>query len=108
LTLNHMQFIHAAGSGGHDVIIAGAAGQVLTGGGAHDTLDDTGHNGVTFQDTVAGFAGDTLADLSKMDTIDITGFGATWVSAVYTGTSSTGVLAVTNGTGAKLGVPVRA
>jgi hypothetical protein len=97
LTLNHMQFIHAVGSGGNDVIIAGAAGQVLTGGGGHDRLDDAGHYGVTFQDTIAGFAGDTLADFSKTDTIDITGFSATSVSAIYTGTSNTGVLAVTNG-----------
>jgi hypothetical protein len=97
LTLNHMQFIHAVGSGGHDVIIAGAAGQVLTGGGGNDTLDDAGHYGVTFQDTVAGFSGDTLADFTKADTIDITGFSSSSASAIYSGTSSSGVLAVTNG-----------
>ena len=97
LTLNHMQFIYAEGSGGNDVIIAGAKGQVLTGGGANDTLEDAGHYGVTFQDTIAGFSGDTLADFTKVDTIDITGFSSSGASAHYTGTASSGVLDVTNG-----------
>jgi hypothetical protein len=97
LTLNHMQFIHAVGAGGNDTIIAGAAGQVLTGGGANDKLDDAAHYGVTFQDTVAGFAHDTLADFSKTDTIDITGFSSASASATYQGSSTAGVLHVANG-----------
>ena len=97
LTLNHMQFIHAVGAGGNDTIIAGAAGQVLTGGGVNDKLDDAAHYGVTFQDTVAGFAHDTLADFSKTDTIDITGFSSPSASAIYQGTSTAGVLHVSNG-----------
>ena len=71
LTLDHMKFIHAEGSGGSNVIIAGAAGQVLSGGGASDTLEDAGHYGVTFQDTLANIVNDTLADFSKVDMIDI-------------------------------------
>jgi hypothetical protein len=97
LTLNHMHFIHAVGAGGNDVIIAGAAGQVLTGGGANDILEDVGQYGVTFQDTVAGFSGDTLADFTKMDTIDITGLSSLSASAIYNGTSTLGVLKVTSG-----------
>jgi Putative Ig domain len=102
LTLDHMQFIHAEGTGGNDLIIAGAAGQTLTGGGTGDTLEDAGHYGVRFQDTIAGIEGDTLADFSKVDTIDIVGFGSALASAVYNGTygtSGSGVLALTNGTG---------
>jgi Putative Ig domain len=101
LTLDHMQFIQAEGTGGNDLIIAGAAGQTLTGGGTGDTLEDAGHYGVTFQDTISGIGGDTLADFTKVDTIDILGFGSALASAVYSGTygtSGSGVLAVTNGT----------
>jgi len=100
LTLNHLQFIHAVGAGGNDVIIAGAAGQVLTGGGGNDTLQDAGHYGVTFQDTIAGFAGDTLAYFTTKDMIDITNLGSVTAPPIYTGTfgaSGSGVLAVTNG-----------
>ena len=104
LTLNHMEFIHAEGSAGSDVIIAGAAGQVLTGGGAGDTLEDAGHYGVTFQDTIAGIAGDTLADFSRVDTIDLTNLSVGSVTGTpqYTGgygAASSGVLAVTTGSG---------
>ncbi len=102
LTLNHMTFIHAEGSGGDGVIIAGAAGQVLTGGGAGDTLEDAGQYGVTFQDTIAGIEGDTLADFSKVDTIDLTNLGSVTASPIYTGgygAASSGVLALTDGTG---------
>ena len=38
LSLDHMKFIQAEGSGGSDTIIAGAAGQILTGGGAQRYL----------------------------------------------------------------------
>jgi hypothetical protein len=97
LKLNHMQFIHAVGSGGNDVITAGAAGQVLTGGGGNDRLDDAGHYGVTFQDTVSGLSGDTLADFTKVDTIDLTGLSSAGASEIYNGTSSAGVLHVASG-----------
>ncbi len=102
LSLDHMKFIQAEGSGGNDVIIAGAAGQILTGGGGNDTLEDAGHYGVTFQDTAAGFSGDTIMDFTKVDKIDITGFSPPSGPPIYTGTygaSGSGVLAVTNGTG---------
>jgi hypothetical protein len=106
LTLNHMEFIHAVGGGGNDLIIAGGAEQVLSGGGgSNDTLEDAGHYGVTFQDTIAAFAGDTLTDFSKVDTIDITNLSIGSVSGTpdYTGgygVSSTGTLAVvTTGSG---------
>jgi Ca2+-binding RTX toxin-like protein len=99
LTLDHMTFIHAEGTGGNDLIIAGAAGQVLTGGGANDTLDDASHYGVTFLDTVAGFAGDTLSDFTKVDTIDITNLTGVTNPPMYTGTSSSGTLAVIGSSG---------
>jgi len=84
------------------VIIAGAAGQVLTGGGGQDILEDGGHYGVTFKDTVAGFLGDTLVGFSKVDTIDITNLFSVTASPIYDGTygaSSSGLLAVANGRG---------
>jgi Ca2+-binding RTX toxin-like protein len=106
LTMNKMAFIHAVGGGGDDTIIAGGAEQVLSGGGGSgDTLEDAGHYGVTFQDTIAAFGGDTLADFSKADRIDITNLGIGSVSGTpeYTGgygVSSTGTLAVvTTGSG---------
>ena len=99
LMLDHFQFIHAVGAGGNDLIIADSKGQVLTGGGANDTLDDAGHYGVTFQDTVAGFAGDTLADFTRLDTIDITNLTGVTGAPIYTGTSSSGSLAVIGSTG---------
>jgi hypothetical protein len=102
LTLSKMSFITAEGSGGNDVIIAGAAGQVLTGGGGQDILEDGGQYGITFQDTVAGFLGDTLVGFSKVDTIDITNLFSVPASPIYDGTygaSSSGLLAVANGSG---------
>jgi Ca2+-binding RTX toxin-like protein len=102
LSLDHMKFIQAEGNGGSDTIIAGAAGQILTGGGGNDTLEDAGHYGVTFQDTAAGFSSDTIMDFTKVDKIDITGFSPPSGPPIYTGTygaSGSGVLAVTNGTG---------
>jgi hypothetical protein len=104
LTLNRMEFIHAEGSGGSDVIIAGAAGQVLTGGGTNDTLEDAGHYGVTFQDTIAGIQNDTLADFSSADKIDITNLVLASVtsSPTYTGTygaTSSGTLAIPTSSG---------
>jgi Ca2+-binding RTX toxin-like protein len=86
LTLDPMKFIHAVGTGGNDVIIAGAAGQVLTGGGGHDTLQDGSPYGVAFRDTVAGFLGDTLASFSKADVIDITNLGSGMAAPIYDGT----------------------
>ncbi|HEY1935546.1 MAG TPA: VWD domain-containing protein [Acetobacteraceae bacterium] len=95
LTLNHMQFIHAVGSGGNATIYAGAANQVLSGGGGlNDTLDDVGHYGVTFQDTVANFANDTLADFTKLDSIDVTNLNSALASAIFSGTSASGMLNV--------------
>ena len=65
-------------------------------------MEDAGHYGVTFQDTAAGFSGDTIMDFTKVDKIDITGFSPPSSAPIYTGTygaSGSGVLAVTNGTG---------
>jgi hypothetical protein len=104
VTLDHMKFIYAEGSGGADTIIAGGAGQVLAGGAAGDTLEDAGHYGVTFQDSTAGIQGDTLADLSKVDTIHITDLTLGSITGTPTyvggyGTSSSGTLAIPNGGG---------
>ena len=83
---------------------AGGAGQVLAGGAAGDTLEDAGHYGVTFQDSTAGIQGDTLADLSKVDTIHITDLTLGSITGTPTyvggyGTSSSGTLAIPNGGG---------
>ncbi len=99
LTLDHMAFIHAEGTGGNDVIIAGKAGQTLTGGGTGDTLEDAGHYGVTFQDTAVNFDNETLADFTKLDTIDITGFAGVTSPPTYTGNASAGVLQVIGSSG---------
>jgi hypothetical protein len=104
LMMNRMEFIHAEGSGGNDVIIASTAGQVLTGGGANDTLEDAGHYGVTFQDTITGIENDTLVDFSAADQIDITNLALASVksSPVYTGShgaTSSGMLAISIASG---------
>jgi hypothetical protein len=99
VTLDHMEFIHAEGLGGDDVIIAGKAGQTLTGGGTGDTLEDAGHYGVTFQDTAVDFDNETLADFTKLDTIDITNLTGVTSAPMYTGNASAGVLKVIGSTG---------
>jgi hypothetical protein len=98
LTLNKMAFITAVGSAGNDVIVAGGAGQTLTGGLGTDTLVGASVFGDTFRDTTAGLNHDTIENFGGSDVIDVTDMA--YVAALkpaYKGNAQSGVLTLTDG-----------
>jgi len=99
LTLSKMSFITANGSTGADTITAMASGQTLTGAGGADILTGFSGFGDTFADTAAGLNGDTLKLFGGSDTIDVTDVNSALAKAlVYTGNTTAGTLAVSDGT----------
>ena len=99
LTLSKMSFITANGSTGADTIIAMASGQTLTGAGGADILTGFSGFGDTFADTAAGLNGDTLKLFGGSDTIEVTDVNSALAKAlVYTGNTTAGTLAVSDGT----------
>ena len=97
LTLNKMQFIRAIGSAGADMIKAGAAGQVLTGGAGVDTLQSAVGFGTIFRDDAAGLGGDSIKGFGGADVIDVTDLIAGSAKLSYSGSATRGNLTVSDG-----------
>lgn len=95
LTLSMAAFVTALGSGGSDVVTAGAAGQVLTGGAGADTLTGFGGFGDFFSDTSAGLNGDLIKLFGASDLIDLTDMA---FASLLPLTFAAGVLTMADGT----------
>lgn len=95
LTLGPMQFITAQGSTGTDTIIAGAANQVLTGGGGGDTLVGYTGGDDIFRDTAGNLTSSTIRNFLPSDSIDLINVAAAHARVSYN--AGTGVLSVTDG-----------
>jgi hypothetical protein len=98
LQLNGMQFIHAIGSSGADIITAGAINQTLTGGSGVDILNGFAGGSDIFSDTALGLKGDTIGGFVSSDSIDVTNLA--FAGATLKATPSGGNTLVTVASGA--------